>query len=129
VTPIVISLPLRLESVANLREHWTARHRRAKQHRFIAKCAVRVHVNQPWADRLDVLLVRIAPRALDSHDNLRISCKGVVDGVADALGVDDRDPRVTWRYEQEKPPKGAKKAERHGLRIELRAGAEEHTSE
>jgi hypothetical protein len=70
------------------------------------------------------MLVRVAPRSLDSHDNLRSAMKGAVDGVADALGVDDRDPRVTWSYAQERPPKGAPKAERYGLRIELRASAE-----
>ena len=49
-----------------------------------------------------VTLTRIAPRALDC-DNNQISMKAVRDGVADRLGVDDRDPRVTWRYGQEKP--------------------------
>lgn len=44
---------------------------------------------------LVVLLTRVAPRELDS-DNLQGALKHVRDGVADALGVDDRDERVTW---------------------------------
>lgn len=33
-------------------------------------------------------------------DNLAISQKGVRDGVADWLGVDDGHPDIEWRYEQ-----------------------------
>lgn len=53
-----------------------------------------------------VTLIRIAARALDD-DNLAYSFKAVRDGVADGLGVRDNDPRVTWRYAQAKPAKGA----------------------
>lgn len=48
-----------------------------------------------------VTLTRIAPRALDD-DNLRGALKATRDGVADALGIDDRDARVEWRYTQER---------------------------
>lgn len=47
-----------------------------------------------------VLLCRIAPRALDPGGNLGASLKHVQDGVADWLGIDDRDPRIIWEYEQ-----------------------------
>lgn len=57
----------------------------------------------PW--KAIVTITRVAPsRGLDPHDGLGASLKGVVDGVADALGVDDRDPRVTWRFEQRRGP-------------------------
>lgn len=47
-----------------------------------------------------VTLTRIAPsNGLDS-DNLLSSMKGCRDQVAAWLGVDDRDPRVTWAYDQ-----------------------------
>lgn len=36
-------------------------------------------------------------------DNLQAACKGLRDGIADRLGVDDGDPRVTWHYAQEVP--------------------------
>jgi hypothetical protein len=47
-----------------------------------------------------ITLTRIAPRRLDS-DNLARSLKAVRDGIADAIGVDDGDPRLEWRYAQE----------------------------
>lgn len=48
-----------------------------------------------------VRLTRLSPGTLDD-DNLRGALKAVRDGVADRLGVDDRDPRVTWEYAQER---------------------------
>jgi hypothetical protein len=49
-----------------------------------------------------VHLRRVAPSSgLDPHDGLPCALKAVVDGVADALGLaSDRDPRVTWTYDQ-----------------------------
>lgn len=35
-------------------------------------------------------------------DNLRSALKAVRDGIAEKLGIDDRDPRVEWRYGQRK---------------------------
>jgi len=43
-----------------------------------------------------VTMTRISPRGLDSGDNLSSSTKSCRDGIADALGINDRDPRVTW---------------------------------
>ena len=48
-----------------------------------------------------ITLTRIAPRELDSHDNLPTAMKPLVDGIADALELkNDRDPRVKWEYAQ-----------------------------
>lgn len=91
---------LRLPSVANLREHWSKRAKRTKTHRTLALAYTRVALRAPLPPGpLDVSLVRIAPRALDS-DNLASACKGLRDGIADALGIDDGDPRLTWTYGQ-----------------------------
>jgi hypothetical protein len=50
-----------------------------------------------------VTFTRVAPgRGLDPDENLPGSCKAVKDELAAMLGVDDRDPRVTWRYQQER---------------------------
>jgi len=88
-------LPLRIESVANLREHWKKKAKRAKAHRF-AMIAVPRHP-LPCI----VTLTRVAPRPLDT-DNLSSAMKNVRDGIADRLGVTDNDPRVEWRYAQRK---------------------------
>lgn len=47
-----------------------------------------------------VTLTRCAPSSGLDSDNLLSSLKGCRDQVAKWLGVDDRDPRVEWRYEQ-----------------------------
>jgi len=50
---------------------------------------------------LTVTVTRVAPgRGLDPHDNLPGACKHVVDAIAAWIGIDDRDPRITWRYDQ-----------------------------
>src|SRR5688572_19863737 len=80
-----VDLPLRIESVANKREHWSKRARRTKLHRL---AALAVPVSPlPCV----VTLVRVAPRALDS-DNLQSGFKALRDGIADRLGVKDHDP-------------------------------------
>jgi hypothetical protein len=62
---------------------------------------------------LEVHLTRIAPRELDD-DNLRGALKSTRDGVADALGIDDRDPRVRWGYGQERG-----KVREYAVRVEV----------
>lgn len=72
-------------------------HRRNATHRTLAA--------RPPELPLVVTVTRVAPsRGLDPHDGLGASLKGVIDGIADALGVDDRDPRVIWRLEQRRGP-------------------------
>jgi len=53
-------------------------------------------------DRLVITLTRIGPGTLDSEDNLSAGFKAVRDGIADALGVNDRHPRLRWFYGQER---------------------------
>lgn len=90
---MMFHLPLRIESVANKREHWSVRHRRTKAHRLAALAI------PPHPLPCVVWLVRIAPRQLDG-DNLQSGFKALRDGIADRLGVKDNDPRVEWRYAQ-----------------------------
>lgn len=55
---------------------------------------------QPPAVPCAVTLTRVAPsNGLDS-DNLQGGLKAVRDELAVWLGVDDRDPRVEWKYAQ-----------------------------
>ena len=95
--PIVVTLPIETVSEANQREHWATKARRVKSHRQIARLMC------PYvAPPVTVTLTRIAPRRLDSHDNLCAALKAVVDGISDRLGIRDNDPRVVWRYAQQK---------------------------
>ena len=97
----VFHLPLKIESNANLREHWAARMKRTRNQRMSAAYAVAV--SKDWklpAGKFTVRLVRIGRRMLDD-DNLCGGFKSIRDGVADALGMKDNDPRIKWTYEQE----------------------------
>ena len=60
-----------------------------------------VLLNQPRpALPVEVTLVRRAPSNGLDDDNLTQSMKACRDQVAVWLGVDDRDPRVQWKYDQ-----------------------------
>lgn len=83
-----------------------AKARRRKVQRTAAFLRVRSAMPRTWLDAppwpLVVTVRRVAPsQGLDPHDGLGAALKGIIDGVADALGLkNDRDPRVTWRLEQ-----------------------------
>lgn len=94
---VSVTLPLRIESgnIGHGREHWAKRARRVKRERLAAIAVPKFTLPAT------VTLTRIAPRTLDG-DNLEAGFKGLRDGIADRAGVDDRDPRITWLYAQER---------------------------
>ena len=51
---------------------------------------------------VEVRVVRHSRGTLDAHDGLPTALKHVVDGIADAYGLPDSDPRFVWRYAQQK---------------------------
>lgn len=111
---IRVEYPCRIESVANLREHWAKKAKRVKLHRQLAWAALPPSMNwPPDLSSLSVTLTRIAPRTLDS-DNLASGFKATRDQIAVYLQIDDGDSRITWRYKQEKG--GAKE---YKVRIEI----------
>lgn len=99
---ISLTLPIRLESTANLREHWAKRHARTALQRNAVRLALASKFRaMPMALPVAVGICRIAPRPLD-FDNLTMSAKALRDGIADALGLrDDREcADVAWGYSQ-----------------------------
>ena len=91
--------PTHTPSVANLREHLGPRSKRAAMHRGDAKTlCLRA---KPPALPVVVKLTRHGVRELDD-DNLRLALKAIRDGIADAYGVADNDPRIVWEYAQAK---------------------------
>lgn len=69
-----------------------------------------------WRGLLAVQITRISAGKLDAWDGLPAALKPVVDGIADAFGVRDDDPRWQWLPpKQEKQGRGV-----FGVRIELR---------
>lgn len=86
-----------------------ARARERKARRELARAAVLSA--GPWsleAFPVVVEVVRVAPsEGLDEWDGLGASLKGVIDGVAEGLGLPgDRDPRVRWMPSQRRGPWG-----------------------
>ena len=107
-------IPIKTISVTNAREFWRVRAKRAKIERDDAHrhtCGVLQFLKTPG--KFCITLTRLAPRKLDS-DNLAGACKSIRDGIADALGMDDGDERLTWEYAQEK-------AKENGVRVRMEA--------
>jgi hypothetical protein len=96
---IRVEVPLKLPSVANMREHHMARYRRTKAQRTAVAWRLKLLRDVLTPPPNVVTLIRVAPRKLDS-DNLVSAFKAVRDQVAEFLGVDDGDSRVTWMYGQ-----------------------------
>jgi hypothetical protein len=128
---LALELPLMTVSEANARSHFHERARRAAAQRTGAYMALATplrragftnvqHVSMGpdymvLAMPLVVRMTRLSRGELDD-DNLRGALKAVRDGIADALGLkSDRDPRVEWRYGQDR----ASKKMPHGVRIEV----------
>lgn len=104
-----VVLPLRTLGPNGSHGHWSALARRRKRERRVAGMLAPKHPLPAV-----VTLIRLSAGELDD-DNLRFALKGVRDGVADRLGVDDRDPRVRWEYGQETCRRGE-----FGVRIEIK---------
>lgn len=94
---ITLYVPVHTVSEMNVHQHWRRRHKRAQaQHEAVAlKFAGMPLPALPAV----VTFMRISGKTLDD-DNLRSALKFVRDEVAAQYGIDDADPRITWRYTQ-----------------------------
>lgn len=110
-TGVAFEVPVRTVSEANGRDHWRVKAKRVKAQRRAAFAMCPAHP-VPCVVRM----VRCSAGELDD-DNLRGALKAVRDGIADKLGVDDRDPRVRWKYGQAKCKRGE-----FGVWVEITAG-------
>ena len=125
-------LPIKTANEANSSEHWTKKAKRRKMQRWMIKAALRaepliVALPERRNDdshfalcKIRIVLSRIAPRNLDSHDNLPMAFKGIVDAISEELTgnyvagrADDAD-WITWEYRQEKG-----KVRQYAVRIEI----------
>lgn len=117
---LVLTLPLRIASVRNAREHWAAKAKRTAAHRGAARLHLLSLMKRSGLGRSMLLparvtLTRIAPRRLDDGDNLSDAFKDVRDGVADALGVNDGDiASVVFDYAQRRG-----RAKEYGIEISV----------
>lgn len=113
------TLPIKLESVANKREHWSKAHSRAKKQKQVIKMlflSEKPEISLP----AHIKLTRVAPRPLDHQDNLRMAMKAILDEICNliipglAAGRADSDPRLTFEYAQERG-----KPKEYALKIEI----------
>lgn len=102
-----------------------AKARRRKAQRQAAGAMTRAVVGPSPRWPLTVHVVRVAPSdGLDPHDGLGAALKGIIDGIADGLGLtNDRDPRITWRLDQRRGPRGVYAVE---VAVEFTAHAATH---
>ena len=97
-------IPMRTVAEVNSHTHWRVRQQRAKQQRgtvhqylwLLERQGYRVPVP------VTVTLIRVAPRLLDTGDNLPSALKASRDGIADYYKQDDRQPSIVWRYDQQR---------------------------
>lgn len=120
-------LPIRTLSEANSRQHWAAKAKRVSAHKNAARLvtgqalrALGLRALPPGP--VTITLTRKSIRRMDS-DNLAGACKAARDGIAEALGVDDGDPRITWAYAQRVDGK-MDPTRAFGLLVEMRWGAD-----
>lgn len=119
---IEFDAPLRLYSEMNQRCHWRKRSDRFKLHRncirtichgtrsiVIAVELLRMHLTEGGA--VLVTITKIGPETWDD-DNVRAGAKAVRDQIAATLEVDDGDPRIRFKYEQER-------SKTHGVRVRM----------
>lgn len=96
---LAVRVPIRTLNPLNHREFWRVRAIRVKAEREAVAWMLK---GQPVPDLpVVVTFTREAMRSMDS-DGLAASNKGLRDQVAEWLGLDDADPRVSWEYRQAK---------------------------
>jgi len=101
----VSTLPIRIQSEANLSEHRMKKYTRLKKQKGIVQLVLK---NCGIKPPCKVIMTRISPRELDEHDNLRSALKHIVDVIADILvpglkaGRADGDKQIEWAYAQRK---------------------------
>jgi hypothetical protein len=117
---IVVTLPIRLHNPLNgSHGHWSKKAKERQEHRWFSALTVRSRLSvlgRPLAvgGQFVITLTRISPKPFDD-DGLAAACKGIRDGIADALGRDDGPKSgLTWKYEQKR---GA--VREHAVRIQI----------
>lgn len=114
---VSVYLPIRIQSVANLREHWRVRHRRGHQERLVVAAKLKPLLASPVSPPIKVTITRVAPRLLDT-DNAWSGCKAIRDEVARLLQIDDGAKGALWDVQQEKG-----KPREYGCRILIEGAA------
>jgi hypothetical protein len=95
---VCVTVPLRLASLGNRREHWRARARRVQREIGTVRAALAAYA--PPALPVLVTIERAGWNALDPDGLVGAAKSGCIDAVAAWLGADDRDRRIHWHLSQ-----------------------------
>lgn len=116
-------VPIRTVSELNARSHWRVVYNRKKEQKELVTVAMHNALRGRMVQLPCLIkLTRVAPRSLDSHDNLRSSLKFTVDAICQKLGIDDASDQVSFEYHQ-MPMRTLKS---YGVKIEIKTvGANE----
>lgn len=120
MTIINFELPIKTVSEANCSDHWTKKSKRHKSQQHFVRLAYNRYVKAIVLP-CSVTLTRISPRLLDDDDNLPMTFKWIKDELSECIfpekrltyitkkgkiraikGRADSDPRVKWKYAQQK---------------------------
>lgn len=117
---IDITVPIKTTNPLNgSHRHWSVKSRQRKSQRTAVFHLVRMALQrQDIGLPVTCTVTRIAPsNGLDPHDGLGAALKGVIDGIADALGLsNDRDERVHLVLKQERG-----RPKEYAVRIQIEA--------
>ena len=124
---IRFEMPIRLKSIANGSQgNWRGKAFEKQRQKEAARIHTASALNglaqfnallastgrSPIGPPTQIIITRIGKRKLDD-DNLAYAAKAVRDGIAKAIGIDDGDDRLSWKYEQEI-------GKEYGVRVEIR---------
>ena len=126
---ITWEIPLKTVSEANSSEHWTVSSRRHRHQQFFIRALFHA-LDKEIPIPCTVTITRLSPRLLDDDNNVS-SAKFIRDEISECIfpekrksflnkkgrlqsikGRADSDPRITWKYAQEK-------SKTLGIRIEI----------
>jgi Holliday junction resolvase RusA-like endonuclease len=97
---VTLTLPCRVYSVANAREHWSARHRKFKAQAVVLEQVMKGAWLGDWIPDLPLKITWTHIGRRMDRDNLAGSFKSLQDSLARAFFVDDGYERLCWVYEQ-----------------------------
>lgn len=110
MSPIHVKIPIRLQSAANLREHWAVKAKRNRTQELAVLAHLEIYQLSSYLP-CRITLTRVAQRPLD-YDNLCYAFKHIVDRLGMLIkpgtkkGRADADPNIQIDYKQKKGERG-----------------------
>lgn len=105
---LMIEMPIRIYSEANLSEHWTKKHKRKRIQQFLVKRYYESANLGPYRLPVAITLTRMGQKLLDD-DNLASGFKYVRDAIADCIlpglppgKADEKGMKFIYKQQQQK---------------------------